>query len=46
MIGREKSGEAKEQVTIQSTTSCVEHGGGSVMAGACMERAHCLSLMI
>ena len=32
MVGREKSGEGKEQFMIQSTTSCVKQGGGSVMA--------------
>lgn len=35
MMGREKYGEGKEQFMIQST-SCVRHGGGSVMSGACV----------
>ena len=45
MMGREKSGEGKEQFMIQSTTSCVKHGGGSVMGWACMAVNQRASLM-
>ena len=35
-MGRKKCGEGKEQLVSESTTSCVKHGGGSVMEWACM----------
>ena len=36
MVGREKSGEGKEQFMIQSTTSYIKHCGGSLMGWAFM----------
>ena len=35
IMEREKSGEGKEQLMIKSATSCVSHGGGSVMGWVC-----------
>ena len=36
MMEKEKSGEGKEQLLTQSTTSCIKHGGDSVMTWSCM----------
>ena len=36
MMGGEKFRAGQKQLMIQSTTSCVKHGGGSVMEWACM----------